>query len=60
MNKSQDGYINYDKLESMVKNWGFEATPDSVQELFDWLDFDKDGLISYEDLRATAGKEISP
>lgn len=60
MNKSQDGYINYDKLESMVKNWGFEATPDSVQELFDWLDFDKDGLIYYEDLRATAGKEISP
>ena len=60
MNKSKDGYIDFQKLLSMVKNWGFEAKEESVIELFDWLDKDKDGLISYEDLRSTAGKEIAP
>jgi hypothetical protein len=38
--------------------WGF--TEDCVSELFEWLDFDKDGKISFNDLRHTAGTEITP
>ena len=60
MNHSKDGFIDYAKLQQMVENWGFEATESSVSELFNWLDYDKDGLISYEDLRSTAGREIAP
>ena len=30
MNKSKDGFINYEKLDQMVKNWGFEATTENV------------------------------
>ena len=60
MNKGKEGFIDYAKLESMIRNWGFQATEDNIMELFDWLDYDNDGRISYEDLRSTAGKEISP
>ena len=44
----------------MVINWGFDATEELIQDLFNWLDYDKDNKISFEDLRMTAGKEISP
>ena len=30
MNKSKDGFIDIEKLETMVKNWGFEANHESV------------------------------
>lgn len=60
MSKSKEGYISSTELYQIVKGWGFEVTEDSFKELFNWLDADKDDKISYEDLRATAGKEISP
>jgi Ca2+-binding EF-hand superfamily protein len=28
--------------------------------LFTWLDHDQDGKISYSDMKATVGEEISP
>lgn len=28
--------------------------------MFDWLDHDRDGRISFEDLRATAGQDLAP
>lgn len=31
-----------------------------VKELFDYMDYDKDGLITYADLTMTIGKEITP
>jgi Ca2+-binding EF-hand superfamily protein len=40
-----------------MKSWGFA---NDCHELFEWLDFDKDGKISFNDLRQTAGVEIAP
>jgi len=40
-----------------MEGWGFK---NDCQELFNWLDFDKDGLISFNDLRQTVGVEIAP
>jgi Ca2+-binding EF-hand superfamily protein len=31
-----------------------------IKELFEWLDYDKDSKISYEDLRSTAGLDLAP
>jgi len=39
----------------MVLSWGFEAPTNMIRDIFNWLDFDKDSRISFEDLRATAG-----
>jgi len=44
----------------MMQQWGFLSTEEGILQLFDWLDADKDGRISYEDLRSTAGKDIAP
>ena len=40
--------------------WGFIAPDDQVRELFNWLDKDKDGQLSFEDLRETIGLDVSP
>jgi hypothetical protein len=40
-----------------MEGWGFKS---DCHELFNWLDFDKDGLISFNDLRQTVGVEIAP
>lgn len=31
-----------------------------MREVFNWLDFDKDSRISFEDLRSTAGLDLAP
>ena len=31
-----------------------------MDQLFDWLDNDKDGKLSYEDLKETIGQDIAP
>jgi Ca2+-binding EF-hand superfamily protein len=41
----------------MMVAWGFQS---DCRELFDWLDLDKDGVVSFNDLRETAGVEIAP
>jgi len=41
----------------MMEAWGFKS---DCRQLFDWLDIDGDGVISFNDLRATAGVEIAP
>ena len=38
----------------------FVTSEQEVDELFDWLDNDKDGKLSYEDLRETIGQDIAP
>lgn len=40
-----------------MEAWGFKS---DCRQLFDWLDIDGDGVISFNDLRATAGVEIAP
>jgi hypothetical protein len=31
-----------------------------MRDLFAWLDHDKDGEVSFEDLRLTLGRDITP
>jgi Ca2+-binding EF-hand superfamily protein len=50
-------HIEFDHFKEMMESWGFKS---DCRELFDWLDFDKDGIISFNDLRSTAGVEITP
>jgi len=44
----------------LIRSWGFEAPSQQIKEIFDWLDFDQDGSISFEDLRSTAGLDLAP
>ena len=44
-------YIERDRFNQLVGGWGFNAEPRQVQALYEWLDKDGDGKISYEDLR---------
>ena len=53
-------FVEFDHFKSLLDDWGFNAEPKQVAELLSWLDKDGDGKISYEDLRHTVGKEISP
>ncbi len=55
MNRCKSGFILYDEFLDNIKAWGFDATETLIKELFQWLDFDKDNRISYDDLRSTAG-----
>lgn len=40
--------------------WSFIATDDETRDLFNWLDKDKDGELSFNDLRETIGLDVSP
>lgn len=53
-------YIEFDSFRRFMDEWGFHAKPEQIDALLTWLDFDRDGKISYEDLRQTVGKEIAP
>ena len=44
----------------MMKLWGFEAPDYQIKDLFDWLDHDKDGKLSFNDIRETIGLDVSP
>jgi hypothetical protein len=60
MNKSKNGSIIFEEFADLVRSWGFEADDDQIYPIFEWLDFDGDGKITFEDLRATAGQDLAP
>ncbi|CDW82631.1 px domain containing protein [Stylonychia lemnae] len=60
MNRNKSGFIQQEEFFEIIKSWGFDASDQLLKELFDWLDYDKDSKISYEDLRSTAGQDVSP
>lgn len=43
-----------------MAHWGYYLDDDQFQILFNKLDYDKDGKISYEDFQNSVGNEISP
>ena len=53
-------YFDYPKFKHMMKNWGFVADDSQIKEVYAWMDLDKDGKISFEDLRQTVGLDVSP
>lgn len=60
MNKSKTGFILPDEFSDLIHSWGFEAPEYLIREVFEWLDYDKDNRIGFEDLRATAGQDLAP
>jgi len=60
MNKERTPEIGYDIFKENIMNWGFDVPEHMIEGLYRWLDHDKDGKISFEDLRQTAGKETNP
>ncbi len=55
--KDNKTHIEFDHFKEMMSSWGFA---NDCTELFNWLDYDQDGKISFNDLRQTAGVEIAP
>ena len=54
------GSIQKLELREYLKNWGLVISQDQFDMLYDKLDHDKDGKVSYDDFKKTAGKNISP
>ncbi len=40
INKSRTGYIEYPDFHDIVISWGFDASEELIQDLFNWLDCD--------------------
>lgn len=59
-NRQKSGIIDFEAFLEVVKGWGFDCQENILQDLFNWLDNDKDGKLSFEDLRQTVGKETNP
>lgn len=60
MNRAKTGFIIFEDFSELVRSWGFEAPDLMIKEVFDWLDYDKDTRITFEDIRATLGKYLAP
>ena len=52
--------MSLERFTELLKGWGFVASEDQIRELFNWVDFDKDGGISFEDIKETVGLDVAP
>ena len=52
--------IKLDRFMELMHHWGFKASEDEIRDLFNWLDKDQDGELSFLDLRETIGLDVSP
>ena len=43
-----------------MKGWGFASDKVRLRELYDWLDHDGDGQVTWNDFRISAGSELAP
>ena len=59
-NEDNDPYIQKEELFFFLNHWGFPISKDQADEVFDYFDDDKDGLISYQDFIMSIGYEIHP
>mgnify|MGYP001161581389 CR=1 FL=1 len=55
-----ENYVQYERFAELMTFWGFIAPETEVRNLYNWLDQDKDGQLSFEDLRETIGLDVSP
>jgi len=60
LNIDKTGAIKSSELSFILKHWGQEVSDDKFQELFNYLDADNDGVISYKDFVLRVGCEIHP
>ena len=56
----ETGYIAKSELKFYMDHWGFKLTEAEFQGVFDAIDYDKDGRISYSDFTKVIGAEITP
>lgn len=50
------GGISRDRLTQILKNWAIEMTEDQFEPIFQFLDLDKDGVVSFSDFVQSVGK----
>ena len=60
LNQGKNGWISEVDLKKYLTNWGFNITDDQFNEFYNFLDFDKDGHITYDDFKKSVGSVISP
>lgn len=60
MNHTKSGWINKDDLQRYLTNWGLDITSEQFEELYNFLDYDRDGHVTYEDFKKSVGSVISP
>lgn len=60
LNQGKNGWISREDLNKYLVNWGFNTTEEQFQEFYEFLDFDKDGHITYDDFKKSVGSVISP
>jgi hypothetical protein len=49
-----------EELKFYLKHWGIHVTDETFNKIFETLDWDKDGKVSYTDFQKTVGREIHP
>lgn len=60
LNAGKNGWISPNDLKKYLVNWGFNITEEQFQEFYNFLDYDKDGHITYDDFKKSVGSVISP
>lgn len=60
LNQSKNGWIEKQDLKRYLTNWGLDITEEQFEDLYAFLDHDKDGHITYEDFKQSVGSIISP
>ncbi len=58
--KNNNGTIEMEELRAYFKHWGIHVTEESFLKIYEELDWDKDGRVSYADFQKTVGREIHP
>ena len=52
--------MTFSRFSELMSFWGFVATDDQTNALFNWMDRDQDGKLSFEDMKETIGLDVSP
>jgi Ca2+-binding EF-hand superfamily protein len=60
LNQGKNGWISEVDLKKYLDNWGFNITEGQFKEFYEFLDYDRDGHITYEDFKKSVGSVISP
>lgn len=60
LNSGGKGSVQKDDLERLLDRWGMPLTDDQITQIFNYLDYDKDGKVNFEDFQMTIGQEITP
>jgi Ca2+-binding EF-hand superfamily protein len=53
-------YFDFERFLELMKGWGFASELKDIEALYNWLDADQDGKISFHDIRKTVGQEVAP